>query len=456
MYSMKYNISILIIGFLAFHLVVNAAGGDVAVEAQNSIKVIRGPYLQSVSQTGITIRWRTDIPTLSRVMYGREPSSLDRQVMTDGERTEHIVSINGLEPDTKYFYAVGNDSQMVIGGDSLHYFITAPAPEVERPVRIWAIGDFGTADSIPRSVARAYLNYRTGWHTDVWLMLGDIAYTRGTDEQFQEAVFDNMYDELLPNTVVWPTPGNHDLRSVDSETMSGPYYDIFSLPENGECGGVPSGTEAYYSFDYGNIHFVSLDTENTPLDAGSDLVEWLKKDLASNKLKWTIVFFHHPPYSMGTHNSEIHWDSGGRMIRIRENVLPVLDDHGVDLVLSGHSHVYERSYLIHSHYGRARTFKSKMMCRGRKKRYPSAYKKFDGESGTIYVVCGVSGNRPSAGRFQHPVMAFGSDQYRGSMAIEVAGNRLYGIFLDNEGEVQDWFRIEKKPKSLLTSPLVEE
>jgi acid phosphatase type 7 len=71
----------------------------------------------------------------------------------------------------------------------MHYFITAPTPLNEKPVRIWAIGDFGTGDSIPRAVAKAYLNYRTGWHTDVWLMLGDIAYMRGTDEQFQEAVF---------------------------------------------------------------------------------------------------------------------------------------------------------------------------------------------------------------------------------------------------------------------------
>jgi hypothetical protein len=287
-------------------------------------------------------------------------------------------------------------------------------------------------------------------------MLGDIAYVRGTDEQFQQAIFENMYDELLRNTVMWPTPGNHDLRSADSHTQSGPYYDIFSLPVNGDCGGIPTGTEAYYSFDYGNVHFISMDTEGTSLEPGSPMIDWLERDLEANSLQWTIVSFHHPPYSMGTHNSDMHWDSGGRMTKIRENILPILDAHGVDLVLGGHSHVYERSYLIHNHYGRARTFKAKTMISFRKKRYPTAYEKFDGESGTIYVVCGVSGNRPSAGKFEHPAMAFGSDQYKGSMAIEVEGNRLYGIFLDIRGEVRDWFRIDKKPRPLLTMPMGNE
>jgi hypothetical protein len=103
-----------------------------------------------------------------------------------------------------------------------------------------------------------------------------------------------------------------------------------------------------------------------------------------------------------------------------------------------------------------RTFKAKTMIRGRRKKYPTAYEKFEGESGTIYVVCGVSGNRPSAGAFEHPAMAFGSDQYRGSMAIEVDGNRLYGIFLDTKGEVRDWFRIDKKPRPLTGFPVQEE
>src|SRR5216117_1053841 len=109
------------------------------------------------------------------------------------------------------------------------------------------------------AVRDAYLAFTGSRHTDLWLMLGDNAYPDGTDAQYQAAVFD-MYPALLHNSPVWPTLGNHDGQSADSATQSGPYYDIFTLPTQAEAGGVASGTEAYYSFDYGNMHFVVLDS----------------------------------------------------------------------------------------------------------------------------------------------------------------------------------------------------
>ena len=69
-----------------------------------------------------------------------------------------------------------------------------------------------------------------------WLMLGDNAYSDGTDAEYQDAVFD-MYPSLLRQTVVWPTLGNHDGHSADSDTLTGPYYGIFTLPKSGVAGG---------------------------------------------------------------------------------------------------------------------------------------------------------------------------------------------------------------------------
>ena len=103
----------------------------------------------------------------------------------------------------------------------------------------------------------AYKTFTGTRGTDIWLMLGDNAYPDGTDEQFQDAVFD-MYPKLLRRVPLWPTLGNHDGHTADSATQSGPYYDIFTLPADAEAGGLRSGTEAYYSFDYANIHFISL------------------------------------------------------------------------------------------------------------------------------------------------------------------------------------------------------
>lgn len=91
------------------------------------------------------------------------------------------------------------------------------------------------------------------------------------------------------------------------------------------------------------------------------MVSWLKKDLAQTKQQWLITFFHHPPYTKGSHDSDKKSDSGGRLIETRENILPVLERAGVDLVLSGHSHMYERSELINCHYGDSSTFNQSMI-----------------------------------------------------------------------------------------------
>jgi 3',5'-cyclic AMP phosphodiesterase CpdA len=131
-----------------------------------------------------------------------------------------------------------------------------------------------------------------------------------------------------------------------------PYFDIFSLPTAAESGGVPSGTEAYFAVDYGNVHIVSLDTQLVARDPGqrAAMKDWLIADLAANNRDWTVVIFHHPPYSKGTnHDSDTanqrlgidqpQWD-------IRNEFTPVFDMYGVDVVYSGHSHSYERSYYL--------------------------------------------------------------------------------------------------------------
>src|SRR4029450_1136767 len=120
---------------------------------------------------------------------------------------------------------------------------------------------------------------------------------------------------------------------ADSPTQTGPYYDIFTLPRNAEAGGVASGTEAYYSFDYGNIHFICLDSFDTPRSATGAMAQWLQRDLADTTQDGIIAFWHHPPYSKGSHDS----DTQTPLIEMRQNFLPILEAGGVDLVLSGHS-----------------------------------------------------------------------------------------------------------------------
>ena len=212
------------------------------------------------------------------------------------------------------------------------------------------IGDAGTGNSSQTAVRDAYYTFTGTRHTDLWLMLGDNAYATAPTPSTRAAVF-NMYRRVLRKSVLWPTLGNHDGHTASSSSQTGPYYDIFTLPRSGEAGGVASGTEAYYSFDYGNIHFVCLDSYDASRSPTGAMLTWLQNDLAANTKDWLIAFLHHPPYTKGSHNS----DTESELIEMRQNALPILESHGVDLVLSGHSHSYERSFLLDGHYGTSGT-----------------------------------------------------------------------------------------------------
>jgi hypothetical protein len=229
--------------------------------------------LQTLTPGGVTVRWRTNTATNSRVRYGATAASLTGFTDVTTATTEHIVTITGLNVDTKYFYSIGSTTVTLAGGDASHFFFTAPATTSSRPTHIWVLGDSGTADNNARAVRDAYFNFNGSRYTDLMLMLGDNAYNSGTDSEFQAAVF-NIYPSILQQTVLWPTLGNHDGLSADSATQTGPYYNIFSLPAFGEAGGTPSGTKAYYSFDFGDIHFICLESFETNRAVNAPMMTW--------------------------------------------------------------------------------------------------------------------------------------------------------------------------------------
>jgi hypothetical protein len=214
------------------------------------------------------------------------------------------------------------------------------------------------------------------------------------------------------------------------------------MPQVGEAGGVPSGTEAYYSFDCGDVHFICLDSEGANPSPGSPQLTWLAADLAAANRKWIVAFWHRPPYSKGSHDS----DTDTRMTQLRENVMPLLEAGGVDLVLGGHSHDYERSYLIDGHYGTSDTFVPSMKKDAGDGRPDGngAYHKPPGRTphaGEVVVVAGTA-SEVSAAPLDHPAMVYGFDQL-GSLVLDVSPSMLRGRFLDDAGAVRDDFEILK-------------
>ncbi|WP_414587476.1 purple acid phosphatase family protein [Scytonema sp. PCC 10023] len=437
-----------------------------------NLQIVRGPYLQVGTESSIIIRWATNAAVDGKVWYGTNSDRLD---LTQKETTitcDHTVKLTGLTPDTKYYYAIGTTTGVQAGGTEDYFFVTAPsqnvAPEEVRPLRILVLGDAGRGNDIAASVRDGYLKFTGTRHTDLWLMLGDNAYDTGTYEEYQRGIFE-MYPQFLRSSVLWTAIGNHDAGNANSLLQTGPYYELFTMPTRGEAGGVPSGTAAYYSFDYGNIHFICLDSygsdgaerppqggERTrPPQAGdrpSDssqqeyrtpqgaMLTWLARDVAATDKDWKIAFWHHPPYTKGSHDS----DTEIELIEIREHALPILEAAGVDLVLGGHSHSYERSYLINGHYGTSDTFTEKMKKDGGSGREDEStpYQKplAASHAGTVYIVAGTSALADQVS--PHPAM-YTSLSIPGSLVLDVHGKRLDVKFIDDQGEVQDYFTMKK-------------
>jgi hypothetical protein len=416
-------------------------------------QIVRGPYLQQGTPESVVVRWRTDVPTDTAVRFGQDPAKLDREAKTKWKTTEHVMILEGLTPSTKYHYAIGNAEKTLLSDADTH-FITSPPPGTRQPYRFWVIGDAGTAsakgnEGLQARVRDAYYQFAGNRPTDGWLMLGDNAYSNGTDTEYQIAVFD-LYRDILKKSVVWPTLGNHDAGSAASITQSGVYYDIFTLPTLGQAGGLMSGTEAYYSFDYGNVHYICLDSEGTDRSPNGAMLTWLKNDLAATKQDWIISYWHHPPYTKGSHDSNTEY----KLVEMRTNALPILEAGGADLNLTGHSHSYERSFLLDGHYGTQDTLTAKMKRDAGDGRADGkgAYRKANlrgAHEGAVYVVAGSSGkvslqNEKSAkrGYLDHPAM-FLSLPRLGSLVLDVDGNRLDATFLSETGERLDYFTIVK-------------
>jgi hypothetical protein len=299
----------------------DACGGSAVMTAAGEAVIRRKPYLQQVTQTSITVGWVSAVNDGEHVVVTLPNQHQQPMANAYGEReavtvrntgeSQKWATIDGLSPGTVYCYALVDGSGALserIG------FRTAPSPDDTAPIRFLAFGDSGGGGSDQRALAEQMYSfpYSLIVHT------GDIAYDSGSIGEFEDTVF-KMYAPLFRHVPFFPSAGNHEYR-----TMRGaPFRAVFSLP------GV-SG-ERWYSYDWGRIHFVALDTE---ADYQTQ-ARWLDADLAATTRPWKIIYFHKPPYSSGEHGSDTS---------LRKVLEPVLTKHKVQLVLAGHDHNYERMH----------------------------------------------------------------------------------------------------------------
>ncbi len=429
---------------------VSATSSDISLALElvvddGVLALVRGPYLQNGTPSSAVVRWRTNVPTTTQLWTGASPAMLQPVYFDATLRTDHAAPVTGLPPETLFHYQVGSAAGPLPGQAGTQTFRTLPLAGSVRPLRAWVLGDAGTGTASQAMVRDHYATFAASRPADAILMLGDNAYSSGTDAEYQTGVFD-VYQDFLATTFCWSTLGNHDALSATTATQSGVYYDVFDLPVAGEAGGLPSGTEAYYSFDRGHVHFVCLDSMDSDRTATGAMMTWLTADLAATNASWVVAYFHHPPYSFGSHDSDDPADSGGRMQDMRQVALPILEAGGVDLVLCGHSHSYERSFLIDGHYGSSTTLQAGMVLDAGDGddagdgHYGKTSLGTAPHEGAVYVVAGSAG-KIDGGPLNHPAMHVSLNQL-GSLVLDIDGDRLDASFVGLTG-VEDHFTLVK-------------
>jgi len=365
------------------------------------------PYLQWGTKDGMTVCWETSRPSSSKVEFGThvtfQGDGAERRgvfkssAAADGMSKMHEVRLDGLDPDTAYYYRVESVDDL---GRSLRTgilsFQTAPGPET--PFAFAVISDTqGNPKVSGRIAAHAW-----GMRPNFLLHPGDLVVTGSVKEQWVSQFFSSM-KPLLERVPLFPVLGNHE---GDAKL----YYDYMSLPD----------PEYYYTFRYGNAQFFMLDS-NRMVGPGSEQYEFLERELAASDAEWKVVCCHHPSYSSDENDYGNTWygPSTRGDLRIRR-LIPLFDKYGVDIVWNGHIHSYERTWTLRD--GAASP----------------------PDEGTVYMITGGGGGSLET---PGPIRPFFQNTVRRGhhfCFVSVNGKTLEMKAFDVEGRLFDVLKIEKQ------------
>lgn len=281
--------------------------------AEASASLRRRPYVQSLGSDRATLVWTStaDAPQALAIWTSdgatREVPSTIESTRYLRDARQHVAAVGALEPATTYCYAVRDASGATVFGPS--GFRTAPLPDAGERIEIAVLGDSGGGSPDQLAVAAQMRSVPL----DFVLHVGDVTYPNGTLDEL-EAKYFGVYADLLSTVPLFPAIGDHD----DATDAAGPLREVFDRAER------------FYSFDYGQVHVVVLDAFGSTSEQGA----FLERDLAQTDAAFRIAVVHEPPYSSGWHGS----NEG-----LRSFYGPIFERHGVQLVLSGDDHHYERS-----------------------------------------------------------------------------------------------------------------
>src|SRR6266542_2562534 len=291
----------------------------------------RGPFVQNVSSNRAQVIWKTPVPADTKLEFGTT-GALVNALLDTNLVTTHVVTLTNLPPDSMIFYrassSVGNGT--VAGAiESLHTLKTSGAVSfvVFGDSGMGSLGQYQIADVIRRAAP------------DLVLHVGDMIYY-SFDVRAADMKCLSVYQPHMKSTPYFFVFGNHDLYSGDSH-----FLETFYLPTNSV-----TGTEHFYSFDHGDVHFSALFVPLRNQDAlypdyylGDDTPQrrWLTNDLATTTKPWKILFFHCPLNTCGPHRFDSYNGVFDRL-ELQRLLLPIARQYGVQLMLSGHDHAFQR------------------------------------------------------------------------------------------------------------------
>ncbi|MGE5186754.1 MAG: metallophosphoesterase family protein [Acidobacteriota bacterium] len=278
-------------------------------------KMLKGPYLQDLAPTSITVMWEMD-----EVVPGKLTVTGPGGAKTIDVPAAPVVEarVDGLVPSSRYRYRVESAGQTWDGE-----FATAPPVGKDVPFSFVVVGDSRNGiDQHRRVVERMAQEV-----PDFVLGTGDMVDEGYRQDEWQQ--FFDVENQLLRDNVFFPALGNHDRQGRGRTADS--YREYFSVPENG------GDTERYYAFTYASARFLVLDSNEYSF-ALTDQTAWLERELTAARqdpaIRHIFVVMHHPPFSISLHG-------GAR--DLRERWTPLFEKYQVTAVFSGHDHVYERA-----------------------------------------------------------------------------------------------------------------
>jgi hypothetical protein len=337
----------------------------------------RGPSVWETGPTSFLVAFQTSSNEHGRIDWG-PTEALGNTTSGGSPTTNHAIRVTGLQPDRFYWYRVRLQNTPVTPVLRTRTFGPESAP-AGSDVTFFVFSDCGTGGSDQIRVA----NLVQSWDWDLGLLPGDIIYPDGQASGHNPNFF-VPYGATLRTTPFFPVLGNHDIHTQNGQ----PYLNAFYLPT------ANSGTERWYSFDHGKVHFIGLDSNQT---SNTTQTTWLRNDLTAarnNNVQWIFVTLHHPPYSSGT----VH----GRSQSVYQTWCPIFEEFEVDAVFTGHDHIYERSTV-------------------RRDFYPN-------KRGVVYFVAGTGGAVLYSIN-PEPYSAYAASRH-GALKVDVCGNVFRSVFLD--------------------------